>query len=160
MGFIRFLLACIVVLWHTSMIFGYKPLPSDLAVQCFYVISGFYMSLVLNEKYPKGSHQLFYKNRFLKIYPLYWLVLVLLVLWAILVNYWGYLSQIWFYKQASPLSIGTWSYLIISGLVIIGLDVSFLLGIKDGRLFFTEHYGLSKPKVYQFSFTLLPGQLE
>ena len=46
MGVIRFLLACGIVLCHSSLIFGYTPLSGSLAVQCFYIISGFYMSLI------------------------------------------------------------------------------------------------------------------
>ena len=40
-----------------------------LAMQAFFV--GFYMSLILNEKYPatRSGNLLFYGNRFLRIYP-------------------------------------------------------------------------------------------
>ncbi|MES2060821.1 MAG: acyltransferase [Bacteroidota bacterium] len=152
MGLIRFILACIVVLCHTSTIFGYNPLPSDLAVQSFFVISGFYMSLVLNEKYPKGSNSLFFKNRALKIYPTYWLILILLVGWGLLVNCLGYPGTIWFYQYAAPLSTPTWLYFIITNLFIFGLDYSFILGIQNGHLYFTKSYGSSNPNVYSFAF--------
>jgi peptidoglycan/LPS O-acetylase OafA/YrhL len=152
MGFVRFLLACIIVLCHTSTILGYKALPSDIAVQTFFVISGFYMSLVLNEKYPKSTNSLFFKNRALKIYPVYWLILVLLIVWGLLVNHLGYPGTIRFYETAAPLSITTWLYFIITNLFILGLDYSFVLGIKQGQLYPTPNYGLSNPNVYQFAF--------
>ncbi|MDB4918773.1 acyltransferase [Mucilaginibacter sp.] len=152
MGLIRFLLACIVVLCHTSALFGYSALPADLTVQCFYIISGFYMSLILNEKYQKGSNKLFYRNRVLKIYPIYWLVLTLLIVWGSFVYFLGYPGTIWFYAYAAPLSLTTWLYLIIANILIIGLDLTFILGINKGHLFFTKNFGLSKPNVYLFGF--------
>ena len=51
MGLIRTLLAISVVLAHSSPIFGIKLVGGQVAVQAFYMISGFYMTLVLNEKY-------------------------------------------------------------------------------------------------------------
>jgi peptidoglycan/LPS O-acetylase OafA/YrhL len=152
MGLIRFLLACIVVLCHSGNLPWYSPIPSDLAVQCFYVISGFYMALILNEKYPKGSHSLFYTNRALKIYPIYWINLILLVIWGVVTYQLGYPGTIWFYAKSSPLSLFTWCYFIIANLFIIGLDLTFVLGIKDGQLYFTDNFGRSNPNVYLFGF--------
>lgn len=152
MGFIRFILACIVVLCHTSPLFNYLPIPSDLAVQIFYVISGFYMTLILNEKYLKGDNLKFYRNRALKIYPIYWIILVGLVVWGILVFALGYRGTLWFYDYAAPLSLGTWIYLIVANIFIIGLDLTFLLGIEKGQLYFTSDFGRSDPNVYNFGF--------
>ena len=43
------------------------------AVKIFFVISGFYMALILNEKYllKTDSYKLFITNRILRLYPLY-----------------------------------------------------------------------------------------
>ena len=71
MGILRLFLALSVLDWHyrfsDSAVFPY----SFSAVLCFFVISGFYMSLVINEKYgtsPKGIGR-FYCNRALRLYP-------------------------------------------------------------------------------------------
>jgi len=48
------------------------------SVVFFYIVSGFLMSYVLDSKYPRtkaGTYQ-FYKSRFLRIYPLWWAMLV------------------------------------------------------------------------------------
>ena len=48
------------------------------AVVFFYIVSGFLMSYVLDSKYPRtkaGTYQ-FYKSRFLRIYPLWWAIVV------------------------------------------------------------------------------------
>ena len=51
MGLLRIVLALSVLLEHAMAWHGYRMLGGPLAVQCFFIISGFYMGLVLNEKY-------------------------------------------------------------------------------------------------------------
>ncbi|WP_183580921.1 acyltransferase family protein [Mucilaginibacter sp. X5P1] len=157
MGLIRFILACAVVLCHTSLILGYSPLSGDLAVQVFYIISGFYMALILNEKYVgKGANLLFYTNRALKIYPIYWINLILLILWSILVFKLGYPSTLSFYSIASSLPILTAVYFIFINILIIGLDSIFFFGIKkNGSLFFTPDFNKTDPHVYSFAFNTI-----
>jgi peptidoglycan/LPS O-acetylase OafA/YrhL len=74
MGFLRFLLALSVVIFHAYPIFGFHLINGILAVYAFFVISGFYMSLILHKKYvgKNNSYFLFISNRFLRIYPVYW----------------------------------------------------------------------------------------
>jgi len=154
MGLIRFILACGVVICHTSLIFGYKPLSGDLAVQCFYIISGFYMSLILNEKYVgKNATYLFYTNRALKIFPVYWVNLLLLISWSVFVYFKGkFPGTVTLYNQnyISPLVV---IYFILSNIFLIGLDWFFLFGLnKNGSLFFTKNFNSTNPKVYNFAF--------
>ena len=79
MGILRLLFALSVLISHSYPIFGNNLLGRDAAVRGFFVISGFYMSLILNEKYvnKNGSFKLFITNRFLRIYPIYWFTLIL-----------------------------------------------------------------------------------
>src|SRR3979411_2191986 len=75
MGSLRFLLALSVACGHFGVPLGFPT--SDVAVQSFFVISGFYMALVLNEKYGPGTYWLFLSNRLLRIWPAYFLILIL-----------------------------------------------------------------------------------
>jgi len=50
MGFIRIILAIAVVIVHTEPIFGFELVRGRVAVQSFFIISGFYMAMILNEK--------------------------------------------------------------------------------------------------------------
>ena len=77
MGAIRILLAIIVLLNHSGFLLN--VFDAGLAVETFFIVSGFYMALILNEKYigKNNSYKLFISNRFLKLYPIYWVVLVL-----------------------------------------------------------------------------------
>ena len=68
LGFFRVILAIAVVLTHSQSLLGYTLLGGELAVEAFYIISGFYMSMILNEKY--SSNYLFYTNRALRLYGL------------------------------------------------------------------------------------------
>ena len=50
----------------------------QVPVELFYIISGFYMALVLNEKYVgPGSARVFYINRMLCLLPAYWVMAVI-----------------------------------------------------------------------------------
>ena len=75
MGILRTLLALSVVIAHTgatSVLMG-----GQIPVQMFYMISGFLISFILlkDKSYAKLSS--FYKNRALRIFPVYWVVAAL-----------------------------------------------------------------------------------
>lgn len=79
MGVLRTFLALSVLnshyrFWDTTATFT-----GAMAVYCFFVISGFYMALVLDTRY-RNSLPRFYLNRALRLYPTYWFVLSLSVL--------------------------------------------------------------------------------
>lgn len=87
MGAIRLLLAVAVVVSHgaVSNLYGFRFLSSALAVQAFFILSGFYMALVLDTTYrgPR-SYAPFLANRALRLFPIYWLTcLITLALLAI-----------------------------------------------------------------------------
>ncbi|HEY4371490.1 MAG TPA: acyltransferase [Burkholderiales bacterium] len=77
MGVLRLLLALLVVYAHCVYPFGRIGVSADNAVEIFYMISGFYMTLVLRDKYavPGGEGlRAFYINRALRLFPAYLLV--------------------------------------------------------------------------------------
>lgn len=66
MGILRLLLAISVIIAHTESVFGVRLVGGVIAVQAFYIISGFYMAMILTEKYiGKNSYKLFITNRLL-----------------------------------------------------------------------------------------------
>jgi peptidoglycan/LPS O-acetylase OafA/YrhL len=83
MGLLRFLLATGVIAEHSSAIFGLPLVQGGLAVKTFFVISGFYMTLILTSKYHTsgktfgGGYWLFISNRFLRIFPCYYVLLLI-----------------------------------------------------------------------------------
>jgi len=79
LGIIRLILALSVVVWH---LWGHAlPFTANgyIAVILFFIISGFYMSMVVNDKYAKEPVINFYLARALRIYPIYLLILIFFV---------------------------------------------------------------------------------
>lgn len=77
MGVIRLMLALAVVVAHVGGDYLQIPLFGGngyAAVSCFFIISGFYMSLVLTLKYRRGLSE-FYTARIIRLFPLYFLIL-------------------------------------------------------------------------------------
>lgn len=82
MGILRLLLAISVVVHHLDAHLSLRFLVGGpFAVQLFFVISGFYMALVLDDKY-RGVRGIraFYGNRLLRLLPTYYVALLLIVL--------------------------------------------------------------------------------
>jgi peptidoglycan/LPS O-acetylase OafA/YrhL len=73
MGTVRFLLALSVVVTHANggTLFGYTIFSGVTAVQCFYVISGFLITMRLNEAKGYESVANFYLSRYLRLWPAY-----------------------------------------------------------------------------------------
>ncbi len=156
MGTLRFLLAISVVFFHFNELEG-RMVGGSMAVQSFYIISGFYMALILNEKYlaGKGSYQLFISNRLLRLYPLYLLVFLITVLTyfideAVFDYHVPFLKNL---KEHSPkFSIGTYLYLIVSNITIVGQELALFLGLNNqtGQLYFTGNFHQTTPEVNSF----------
>lgn len=81
MGYLRFFLALSVVFWHMP-----NPpitlLDACTAVMFFFMLSGFYMALTINEVYaPQGAgwRREFYLSRLFRLYPAYLVMLTAMV---------------------------------------------------------------------------------
>lgn len=74
MGILRLYLALCVIAQHCGGPFlPWRMQDGNQAVQIFYMLSGFYMALVLSTRY--ANPRSFYLSRFLRIFPPYWIVL-------------------------------------------------------------------------------------
>ncbi len=83
MGLLRLLLALGVVRDHKPFFESFFLVKGGFAVILFYIISGFYMSLVITENYSKlgkGWEKKFLLNRALRLYPAYWVVLIFTII--------------------------------------------------------------------------------
>src|SRR5882724_1707653 len=153
MGTLRVILAISVIIAHSSALFGFNFVGGSLAVESFYIISGFYMSLILNEKYigEKGSYMLFISNRFLRLYPVYWIVLLLTIPMIILFGGSIYDNYALYFHQ---MNFTTFAYLTFSNLMIFFQDAVMFLGLNTdtGSLFFTSDFRLHDPQLYKFLF--------
>ena len=144
MGLIRVLLAVAVVFSHSYPTeFG----GGILAVQLFFIISGFFISYILVEGRNYTSVWAFYENRALRLFPVYWLIaLVTLAMYTAGFVLMGnpppffeiYQSLDWFGQLA----------LAISNITLFGQDWIMFTGIQDGRLTFLESWRDSETRVW------------
>ncbi len=139
MGLLRLFFALSVLLGHINCEYLLSPI---YAVNGFYIISGFYMSMILNEKYNSSSlNTLFYKKRFMRLLPTYWLLAILHLILALYFRHVGQSSILFFDFLNFPenASITTYLYIILSNIFIFGQDIALFLGIspENGDLFFT-----------------------
>jgi peptidoglycan/LPS O-acetylase OafA/YrhL len=137
MGTLRFLLALSVAYGHLAVPLTFPT--SDIAVQSFFVVSGFYMALVLNEKYGADEYWLFISNRLLRLWPAYAVVLALSL---VAVSNWKLIGAL------------DWSAIVFfaaSQALIVGQDLYLFLFVDGDRLAFTAHIAeVSKP-LYSFA---------
>jgi peptidoglycan/LPS O-acetylase OafA/YrhL len=137
MGSLRLFLALSVAFGHFGMPLGFPT--SDIAVQSFFVISGFYMALVLNEKYGPGSYWLFISNRLLRLWPTYLVVMVLS--FAIAGNW----------RPIASLDLPSLLYFAASQIFIVGQETYFFLFVSHGAFGFTLHPSGMPGLLYTFA---------
>lgn len=153
-GVLRFLLAVAVIIAHSYPIFGYSYLNGLTAVESFFIISGFYMALA-NHKYHHFTK--FYFSRFLRIYPQYYLILGLTLIYC----WFSYrLFQSWdqlhiYVTHWSQFPPSTKFFLVVSQSILFFQDWFAFLGVNsDGQLFFRPDY--SQPTLGALKFLLVP----
>lgn len=76
-GILRTILAFNVVLLHVFSV----PILGNYSVMAFFVLSGFLMTLIMQNKYGYTirGFKFFWFNRFLRLYPVYWSILLISV---------------------------------------------------------------------------------
>ena len=128
MGFFRYFLAIVVIFSHipfpqanTKIFYG----NGGLAVLAFYVISGFYMSLIV-DKYQLGAMRFtqiknFYLSRSLRIYPVYYICALLTVLLYIFHIRYSFTTLPWTALQMLPHLEDKIIY-VFTNVFIFGLD--------------------------------------
>jgi len=129
MGYLRFYLSIIVVMSHlsTGAFYGHPEVnllsvgPIN-AVRMFFIISGFYMAMVF---YKYSSPFEFYLSRALRLYPIYWLTLVVTIAIAFILHetkIGGFIDlTVWFQGG----SLFAKALLFLSNFSFFGLDLSY-----------------------------------
>jgi peptidoglycan/LPS O-acetylase OafA/YrhL len=122
MGLLRIFLALAVVAAHVGPLLGLRFFGGGvMAVETFYMLSGFYMALVLTTRY-RGRTRDFYFNRFLRLFPVYWMLT--LASFALAGLYWLVVGHpvgvlVAWHLSANP---GQWLWAGLSNLGIVGSD--------------------------------------
>lgn len=144
MGSIRTLLAIAVVLAHS---YGFVFVGGRLAVQLFYIISGFLISYILIEAKTYKTVSAFYTNRFLRLFPIYWFIalstlaaiLFASVFLAITHPVISTFEEINFFGKLS---------LVLSNIFLFGQDWIMFTGVRGGEFHFVTDFNESEILVY------------
>jgi peptidoglycan/LPS O-acetylase OafA/YrhL len=150
MGALRLYLAICVIATHSESVLPFGGYGGREAVQVFYVISGFYMHLVLtSQKYASVAQ--FYLSRAMRIYPPYLFCLMLVIaissFWGAFFGNWGSLS---FYREqhSFPPAVVVAAF---ANIALMFQDWVMFLGVSDsGWLAFTSDFQLDSIQLWKF----------
>lgn len=151
MGLIRFLLAVSVAIDHFGSVLGIRMGPGAIEVEAFFIISGFYMALVLEDRYA-GQLKLFYTNRYLRLFPSYFCILVLTLGFSLITGAHSRFTLPMAELGEIFLSGDFWTkaYIVVANLGIVLLDTALFLSFDGENLRFTTDFRDSVIPVYQF----------
>lgn len=130
MGVIRLLLA-FAVFSHHETILDSELLPGTVSVRLFFIISGFYMALILDERYGARPKSLFYTNRLLRLFPAYLVVAGLSLLLLLGADAHPFLSRddlMLFQWEAPPWGL---ALAALSNLTLVGQNLFFLVDLNE-----------------------------
>jgi len=130
MGLFRVLLAISVVMshfvkWNAPF---YRGFGGTTSVEIFFLVSGFYIALILDQSYK--SKKLFYINRILRLYPIYLIVCFVVLVVSLFRK--GVAENLFDY---SPLVLSVSTF---SNLTLIGTDWLMFLDTANGGIHFTS----------------------
>ena len=170
MGVVRIVLALAVVLGHTAdpSIFGFKLLTGTFAVEAFFILSGFYMALILDRTYRgPGAYGAFMANRALRLFPIYWVVLVMTIPVVFIAGDWrdissprpSTLGNTWFvFPQL--LDFASLLLLIPSHLLLVGQEFVYFFAIDPNGMYnireFAARQEAFKNSLPLFAFLMVP----
>jgi peptidoglycan/LPS O-acetylase OafA/YrhL len=142
MGVIRILLALAVVLGHSGASTIWQGTGGIVAVQTFFIISGFYIAMTLSTAYRDADGR-FWFNRALRLYPLYLVVALI----SLLGKGW---TQPGLSAEFHALPLAAQGLLVVSNSLIFGQDWVMFAGVRDGALAFFSDFRESTPQLYRF----------
>ena len=118
------------------------------------------MALILNEKYigTNNSFKLFITNRFLRLYPIYWTVLLLTIIFSIYIainskgnDFAGFAIYIDYFNT---MSFSSFLFLVFTNIFLFLQDTVMFLGLDTttGHFLFTTNFKETNPMLHQFLF--------
>lgn len=152
MGILRVYLALCVVAAHSGTVFPWRMHDGRQAVQIFYMISGFYMAMVLSSRY--GTVRDFYVSRVFRIFPPYWFALLGTVVASLIA---GVFFQKWLVLEpyiVHPFECNGMLGVVTaatSNFTIIGQDwIYFIRHDLNGNMRFTENFWTNSSPLWKY----------
>ncbi|QXQ09621.1 acyltransferase [Paeniglutamicibacter sp. Y32M11] len=154
MGFLRVFLALAVISAHTSEVLGFPLVSGRTAVECFFVISGFYMAMVLETKYLRVASKpwiTFMKSRLVRLFPVYLLTIAASILLILLGGNIFLGHSVFPIRDMFEYPLTTWLPIVISNITIVTQDWSLFAAINpEGSLHFTSDFRSAEAPAYQY----------
>lgn len=154
MGVLRLYLALCVVAAHSEAVFPWQMHDGRAAVQLFFVISGFYMELILSgDKYRTALD--FYRGRLIRIFAPYYLSLAIVlgvsVTFGLAFGDWLTLNQtVRDLSSDEPITPAVW-FTQATNLTLFFQDwVMFAMETPDGSLGFTTDFWASEIPLWHY----------
>ena len=144
MGTLRTLFAIAVVFGHSL---GNLLVGGQNAVQLFYMISGFLISYVLVERKTYPNIKSFYINRYLRLYPIYFVIAALTLIAFTLASAIG--KEISFFNIYIKAPQSADILLIVSNLTLFFQDWVLFSGVEENKLVFATNFFNSEVALYQ-----------
>lgn len=156
LGLLRILLAICVLCSHSRPIAHLHWLGGDLAVELFFVVSGFYMQLVLSTRYTKaklgkGWSSQFYKARYARLLPTY-LLGSLFVLVAGSLRHAAAPLSIWHRIWGLPGTAGNSlfeAFLCFTNTTVFFQDTTMFLAARNGLIHWSANFRNSDIPLWQ-----------
>jgi len=145
MGSVRTLLAISVVFSHS---YGFLFVGGRLAVELFYIISGFLISYILVEAKSYQTVSAFYANRFLRLFPIYWFIAVATLCAILFASVAFNQTHSVFNTFKSVDFLGKIS-LTFANFFVLGQDLIMFTGVRDGEFQFVSDFQDSEVQVWQ-----------
>ena len=130
MGAFRLLLALAVVSMHSGRVFGLIVLHGDAVVQAFFIVSGFYMGLVLDTTYANSTAS-FYANRLLRLGPTYLVAVTLSFLTVLITRQLFYSTTRDFAEFSRTADAWLVVVILVTNLFIVGQEWAVFLPTRD-----------------------------
>ena len=127
MGFLRFSLAASVVFAHCNVFF---ITTAQISVQLFFLISGFLISFILSKSGRYPSYRNFFLSRVLRLFPLYWICLVVTAIMFVVHFMVGLDSSL--IQLYSQLDFAYVVLLVLANIFVIGQDL-IMFTVVDGE---------------------------
>ena len=146
MGILRILLALAVLIEHSGLSLHGIAVPGSIAVEAFFIISGFYIAMILDRKYQfPGGTRLFFQQRYLRLAPMYWFAILSTLaagaFYGLLGHHPAGKYVIWA-QEGAHLTPGAIAALCLSQITMLGQDavMFFCLSGHPLALHFTPHW--------------------
>jgi peptidoglycan/LPS O-acetylase OafA/YrhL len=155
MGLLRLYLAICVIATHSESVLPWGSHGGREAVQIFFIISGFYMQLILADNGKYQSVWDFYRSRSLRIYVPYLISLAIIVVASIST---GLISGEWLtlsathkqFHEPGNMGAGTIFATLTNGTLLFQDWVMFLDQTAEGKLVFTSNFLNSVRPLWNF----------